>query len=116
MTTRHFLQKAKKFEIQAYQKPKHLSNLRKTHVAFSGSPYKHPTDPEKIILILDPYSTHTIYYEFKAKDIAFVEELSNIVTMDEKTMTMVRIWVKKMSVGVQCSPFLVGDTAESSSQ
>lgn len=110
MNTRHFLQKAKKFEIQAYQKPKHLTDLKKDHVPFSGSPYKHPTDPEKVILIIDPYSTHAVYYEFKANDISYVEELSNIVTMDKKTMAMVRVWVKKMSVGVQCSPFLVADT------
>jgi hypothetical protein len=24
-----------------------------------------------------------------------------------ETITMVRIWVKKMSVGIRCSPFLV---------
>ena len=29
---------------------------------------------------------------------------------DGDTITMVRVWVKKMSVGIRCSPFIVEDT------
>jgi inorganic pyrophosphatase len=39
-----------------------------------------------------------------------VEELPNIVNLDGETIKMVRIWVKKMSVGILCSPFLVEET------
>jgi len=79
-------------------------------VSFSGSPLKHPFDSKKVILIMDPYSRKTSYYEFRSQDISFVEELPSIVDMDGKAITMVRIWVKKMSVGVLCSLFLVGET------
>lgn len=102
--------KAEKFEIEAYKKPKSLKDLRRTHVSFSGSPLKHPYDPKKVVLIIDPYSRNTSYYEFRRQDISFVEELPSIVDMDGKTMTMVRIWVKKMSIGLLCSLFLVGET------
>ena len=34
------------------------------------------------------------------------------ISADGKTITMVRIWVKKMSVGVLCSPFVVEETRE----
>jgi inorganic pyrophosphatase len=106
----NFLRKAERFEIEAYSKPKNPADLKKTHLSFSGSPAKHPYDPGKAILIPDPCSGIPSYYEFKKKDISYVEELPNIVTPEGETATLVRIWVKKRSIGVLCSPFLVEET------
>ena len=103
------LQETKKLEIQAYEKPKDIKALRHTHVPFSGNPRKHPYDPDRVILIVDPYSTNTFYYEFLADDISYVEELPNLVDENGKTITMVRLWVKKMSVGLRSAPFIVQD-------
>jgi hypothetical protein len=83
--------KSKKFEIQAYK--------------------RHPYEPEKVILIPDPFSTHTFYYEFEAEDISYVEELPSLVDIEGKTISMARIWVEKKSIGLRCSPFVVEDTA-----
>ena len=102
-------QEVAKMEIQAYKRPKDMKTLRTTHVAFSGSPQRHPYDRDKIILIADPYSSHNVFYEFYKADIAYVEELPNIVNMDGETITMVRAWIKKMSIGIRCSPFIVED-------
>ena len=110
MTSDSYPQEAAKFPIQAYQKPKNVQTLRKTHVSFSGSPKKHPYDTDKVILVADPFSTNTLYYEFSKGDISYLEELSNLVNLDGETITMVRIWVKKMSVAIRCSPFIVEDT------
>ncbi len=110
MTIERYPQESAKFQIQAYKKPKDIHLLRKTHVSFSGSPQKHPYDSEKVILIADPFSSNTLYYEFNKDDISYVEELPNIVNLDGETITMVRVWVKKMSVGIRCSPFIVEDT------
>ena len=107
------LHETKRLEIQAYQKPKDSKSLRQTHVSFSGNPRKHPYDPERVILIVDPYSTNTFYYEFSADDISYVEELPNLVNENGKTITMVRLWVKKMSVGLRCTPFMVQDISSS---
>jgi inorganic pyrophosphatase len=104
-------QEAVKFEIQTYRRPKDSKALKKTHVAFSGSPQRHPYDPEKVILVADPYSTHNLFYEFHKVDIAYVEELASIVNLEGETVTMVRVWIKKMSIGLRCSPFIVEDTA-----
>ena len=104
-----FPSRFERFEIQAFQKPKDFKALRKTHVPFSGSPRRHPYDAEKIILITDPFSSNTIYYEFRTDDIDFLEELSTMVDIKGKATAMVRIWVKKLSVGVRCAPFLVED-------
>jgi len=112
MPETRYLKEAEKFEIQAYKRPKDSKALRKTHVPFSGSPKRHPYDPDKVILVADPYSTQNIYYEFNKVDISYVEELPSIVNLEGETITMVRIWMKKMSVGVRCLPFIVEDTAE----
>jgi len=104
-------QETVKFEIQTYRQPKDRQALQTTHVAFSGSPQRHPYDREKIILVADPYSTHNFFYEFYKGDIAYVEELPSIVNVDGETVTMVRAWIKKMSIGMRCAPFIVGDTA-----
>ena len=104
------LSTAQRFEIEAYKKPKHFNELIKTHVPFTGSPQRHPYNSEKVILFTDPYSTHTAYYEFNASDISYLEELPSIVNLDGKAILMVRLWVKKLSLGLRCSPFIVADT------
>ena len=112
MNFESYPQEALKFEIQAYKKPKDLHALRQTHVCFSGSPQKHPYDSNKVIIIADPFSTNNLYYEFKKDDISYVEELPNLVDLEGSAIAVVRVWVKKMSVAVRCSPFVVEDTVK----
>ncbi|CAB1061486.1 hypothetical protein D1BOALGB6SA_6259 [Olavius sp. associated proteobacterium Delta 1] len=113
MTVESYPQEALNFQIQAYKKPKEIHVLRKTHVSFSGSPQKHPYDSNKVILIADPFSTNNHYYEFNKDDISYVEELPNLVNLDGGAIAVVRVWVKKMSVAIRCSPFIVEDTVKS---
>lgn len=103
------LKQAEKFEIETYQKPKDPKLLVGSHMPFSGSPHKHPYDKDKMILVVDPYYTPTFYYEFNKKDIGYIEELPNLVNLEGEVFCMVRIWVKKMSIAVRCTPFIVGD-------
>jgi inorganic pyrophosphatase len=112
MTFESYPQEALKFEIQAYKTPKDLHVLRNTHVSFSGSPQKHPYDTDKVIIIADPFSTNNLYYEFNKNDISYVEELSNLVDIDGSAIAVVRVWVKKLSVAIRCSPFIVEDTVK----
>ena len=109
MNTSMLLQKTETLAVEAFKRPKDTQKLRRSHVAFSGTPRKHPDDPFRLILIVDPFSTNTFYYEFKIEDIAFVEELPNLINMDEEVIPMVRIWIKKHCVGVRCTPFIVDD-------
>jgi hypothetical protein len=110
MQKTNYPQESVAFQIQAYRKPKDLRVLRMENVSFTGSPRKHPYDAERIILVADPYSTNTFYFEFEKNDIACVEELPSVVDIEGNTLTMVRIWVKKGSVAVRCTPFITGDT------
>lgn len=105
MTLTHLLEVKEKFKIQTYSKPKHLDRLN--HIPFSGSPRKHPTEKGRIILIADPFTANTFYYEFRIEDIAFAEELPSITNIDGDSITMARIWVKKQSVAIRCTPFIV---------
>ncbi len=110
MQNKNFPQEVRKFEIEAYERPKNLKGLKRTHVPFSGSPLKHPYDPKKVILVPDPYSSSPFYYEFKSDDITFAEKLPSIVNLEGETINIVRFWVKKMSIGMLCTPFLVEET------
>ncbi|MFH1153061.1 MAG: inorganic pyrophosphatase Ppa [Pseudomonadota bacterium] len=93
------------YEIQVYKKTKDMDKDK--HIPFSGSPQKHPYERDKIILIADPFTLDTFYYEFRVKDIGFAEELPNITNINGESVTMVRIWVKKQSVAIRCTPFIV---------
>ncbi len=110
MPLSNFPQDVQEFAIQVYEKPKDEQHLRENHVAFTGTPQKHPFNRKKVILVSDPYSSQTSYFEFMTADISFVEELTNIVNMDGEVIPMVRIWVKKNSVGVRSTPFIVQST------
>lgn len=110
MQKTNYPQEAVAFQIQAYRKPKNLHALRHENVSFTGSPRKHPYDLDKIILVADPYSTNTFYFEFEKSDISFVEELPNVVDMEGNTLTMIRIWVKKGSIAIRSTPFIAADT------
>jgi hypothetical protein len=112
MATESYPQEAPKFQIQAYKKPKDIHLMPKTHVSFSGSPKKHPYNPEQVILVTDPFSTNNLFYEFTKEDISYVEELPSLVNQDGEAITMVRAWVKKRSIGIRCSPFIVEDTRQ----
>jgi inorganic pyrophosphatase len=101
------LLESKKFEIDTYKKS---SDLNAENVSFTGVPEKHPHDPDKIILIIDPFSANVSYYEFDIADIRGVEELSSLVTAEGESVRMFNIWIKKGSVGIRSIPFVVEDT------
>lgn len=110
MVMGNFPQAVKKFELQHYEKPADVKELRKEYVPFTGSPQKHPYDQEKVMLVVDPYSSSTSFYEFRADDIAFVEDQVNITDADGETINMIRAWVKKGAIAIRSTPFLVEDT------
>lgn len=107
MATIKSLQKAVKFEIEKYHPPKDIRSLSKTHVPYTGAPQKHPWDTNQIILIPDPYNEKGPYLELGKSDITHVEKLANMVNMSGETVAMARIWVKKGSLAIQCTPFQV---------
>ncbi len=110
MPLRNFPEAVKEFAIQIHKKPENIEVLSQTHVSFTGTPQKHQHDPDKVILVIDPYSSNVSYYEFHTGDISFVEELNNSVDMEGRVIPIMRLWVKKKSIGIHCTPFMVADT------
>jgi hypothetical protein len=109
MNTALLIKETPSWEVEKFKKPHNKGHLRKTHVAFSGSPRKHPHDPYRVILVVDPCSTNTYYYEFELEDITYVEELPNMVNLDDEVIPIIRVWVRKQSIAIRCTPFLVED-------
>ena len=110
MTADTFLQKTERLEIEKYKAPKDRLAIIKTHVPFSGSLQKHPHEAQKLILVLDPYCTHISYLEFNQKDVNYLERLPSISNLEGETVNITRIWVKKGSVAVRHTPFIVEHT------
>lgn len=111
MPLREFPAAIKKFSIQVYKRPVDEERLYETHIAFSGSPQRHFFDPDKVIIVTDPFSRNTSYFEFLTADIAYVEELSTSVDIAGHAIPMVRVWVQKGSVAIRSTPFVVADTS-----
>ncbi len=105
MSIANFLKLNEKLEIKSFAGP--ASPDKKKHIPYSGSPRKHPYENSRVILIADPFSDVTFFYEFNIEDIVFVEELSNIATLTGESVPMVRVWVKKQSIALRCTPFVV---------
>jgi len=105
MSIINFLELKENLEIQAYEKVKTLDKT--IHVPYSGSPRKHPHDKTRFILVADPFTDNTFYYEFQIKDVACAEELPSMTSLKGESIHMVRIWVKKKSIAIHSTPFIV---------
>ena len=103
----YYLIESKSFDLIKQQRPLNTNHLKETHLAFSGTLKQHPYDETKVILISEPYSNNTSYYEFEKSDIGLIEELPNIVNSNEEDISMVLLWVEKGCIGIRSSLFKV---------
>ena len=97
-----------RLEITKYSR---RSSLAKDNVPFTGVPRKHPYDAQKLLLIVDPFSTHAVFYEFRLRDVSQVDEMPNLVNESGESAQMARVWVKKAAWALRYEPFRVEDTA-----
>ena len=102
-----FIQKAQQLAVERYKSTRDITTIARTHVSFSGSLQKHPLDPDKVLLIPDPHSTDQTYFEFSRADVRYLEKLPGITSLEGETANITRIWVKKNSIAVRCTPFVV---------
>lgn len=110
MTTSLLIKETTTLDIEAFKRPKDPKRLKRGFIAFSGSPRKHWSDSSKVVLVADPYSRATFYYEFKVEDIGYVEKLPNLVSIENEVVPFVRVWVKKGALALRCTPFRVEET------
>ena len=84
--------------------------LEEVAIAFTGSPKK-TRDADKVLLVADPMSQQTFFYEFRSGDIIYAEEAPTLSLPDGSTVSMVRLWIKKGSTALKIEPIHVQDTS-----
>lgn len=103
----YFFIESKSTNLIEYQLPFDIIKVKNEHVAFSGVLGKHPYDDNKIVLITDPYAINISYYEFNCDDIGLVEKLPNIINSAGEDVAMTLLWIKKGSIAISSSVFVV---------
>lgn len=107
MEHRQFVQKlleiTRKYEIEKTGKP----DLPGTHIAFEGTPKKHPVNDDILVLFTDPFGGEPGFYEFSVDTIGGVEELGTETTATGQSYYRIRVWVRKGSHGLRAEKFLV---------
>lgn len=106
MSVKKYLSTQPLYEITKYKmNPESMEDA----VCFTGTIRKHPYDSEKLLLITEPFTSETKFFEFLIPDIVYYEEKPNITTDSGESLFMVKIWVKNDSYGMQYHPFVVSD-------
>ncbi|MBU3916560.1 hypothetical protein KKA14_13590 [bacterium] len=105
------IEKAK--SLDKYSDPKRLSE---DAVPYIGQPKQNDSDPDKIFLRLNPLSSNGSILEFKTKDIVFAENVKTVSQKDGAAFQIIKIWIKKGSIGIKLEPFSVQDFSEVLSQ
>ncbi len=95
--------------LHTITKYKSKIDFRTCAVSFVGSARKHPYDQEKLLLVSDPFTSHTIFYEFRIKDIVHYDDLPGIATDSGENLMMIKLWINKGSLGLRYEPFEVDD-------
>lgn len=103
----YFLIESQSTNLVKYHFTFDMNEFKNEHVAFSGAIGKHPYDVNKLVLISDPHTNHTSYYEFYSADIGLVEKLPNIINSDGEDVVMVLLWIKIGCIAIKSSVFLV---------
>ena len=99
-----------RYQIEPYRGS--FEKLRQIAVMFTGSPRTSNTSG-RILLLNDPGSQHSFFYEFRAEDILYAEEAVSLSLPDGTTAAQVRLWVKKGATALKIEPFHVQDTTGS---
>lgn len=97
---------AKNKELQKYSEPNRLSDEA---VPYIGQPKQHDSEPDKIYLRLNPLSSNGAILEFKTDDIVFAENVKTVSQKEGGAFQIVKIWIRKGSIGIKLEPFSVQD-------
>lgn len=103
MSLTEFLEKPF-YELQLYK-----SEPPQDAVSFIGAPRQHPYDDGKIILITRMAGDAKALFEFRAGDIVYAEDLPTPVTEGGESFRMVKLWVRRGSIGLRYEPFEVAE-------
>lgn len=97
------IEQSASYEISKFKDNK----IQDSHVPYEGSPKKHPTDDNILILLTDPFSRRSSFYEFSIESIGSIEELGTISSEDGSNAYMIRVWIRKGMTALKTEPFIV---------
>lgn len=98
-----------RYQIQPYRGGQ--EKLNEVAIAFTGAP-RQSNHSGKVILLNDPASRQSFFYEFRSEDIVYAEEATTLSLPDGSSVSMVTLWIKKGSTALKIEPFHVEDTAQ----
>lgn len=82
-------------------------DLREDFIPFIGSPKKHPSNDNILMLITNPFDENKQFYEFYMDSISAIEEIGTISSENCKSAYQIRIWVKKGAMAIRSETFIV---------
>ena len=97
------IEMAASYEVSKFRNVK----LKDSHIPYEGSPKKHPTDENILILLTDPHSRKSSFYEFSVESIGKIEELGTITSENGESVYMIRVWIRKGMTALKTDPFVV---------
>jgi len=74
---------------------------------YEGSPKRHPTNENILILIVNPFDENKKFYEFHLDTILAVEEIGTLTSNDNTSVYQIRVWVKRGTLAVKSETFIV---------
>ncbi len=96
-------------EIGKYSDPARLS---KEAIPFIGQPKQSKTDPDKVYVRLNPLTSNGALLEFKTKDVVYAENVKTVSQKNGDVFQIVKIWIRKGSIGIKLEPFSVHDFSD----
>ena len=82
-------------------------NFHLNYTSFEGSPKKHPTDENILILLNSNLSVEKTFFEFSLNTIGNIEDLGTVTDSNGKSNYVVKIWVKKGTTAIKAQPFII---------
>ncbi len=82
-------------------------NYAEEYQHFEGSPKRHPTNENILILISNPFEEDKKFFEFHLDTISAMEEIGTLASNDNTSVYQIRVWVKKGTMAVKSETFIV---------
>ncbi len=82
-------------------------NYSEDYQPFEGSPKRHPTNENILILISNPFEEDKKFFEFHLDTISAMEEIGTVTSNDNTSVYRIRVWVKKGTMAVKSETFIV---------
>jgi len=107
MQERRYVQKLLEINEHFTIDKKRNIDLKEDFIPFVGSPKKHPSNDNILMLITNPFDENKQFYEFYMDSISAIEEIGTISSENCKSAYQIRIWVRKGTMAIRSETFIV---------